>query len=230
MTLLNRSTLRRLQKLKQTPTVWEGDRRPLPVALSSQFKGDIGNKGEWIIWVDSVHVVRAMDIEPAESGREGMVRTLLKAMEYPQGPVEPSRPQKIVVSDRETQFFLRGVLQELDIKVDYAKTLPLIEEICEGLQAMVKPEHPPIPTDQAKQLMESAYQLWHNAPWELLGDHQIIAVTLNYGGMDTLYASILGFLGMEYGVLLYRSQDSLRQFRQQVLAQDTAPEDMEAVF
>ena len=165
-----------------------------------------------------------------DSGREAIVRTLLKAMEYPQGPVEPARPQKIVVSNRETQFFLRGALQDLDIKVDYAPTLPLIEEICEGLQAMLKPEPPPIPADQAQQLISTAYQIWHDAPWELLGDHHIISINLNYRGIDTLYVSVLGLLGMEYGLLLYRSQDSLRQFRQQVLVQDASPEDMEAVF
>lgn len=229
MTLFSRSTLRRLQNLKQTPTVWEGDRRSLPKALQAKAKGDIGNS-EWIIWVDSAHMVRAMEIEPADAGREAIVRALLKAMEYPQGPVEPSRPQKIVVRDREIQFFLRGALQELNIKIDYAPTLPLIEDICQGLEAMIRPAPPPIPTAQAQPLMTAAYQLWQDAPWECLGDHQIITVDLNYGGMDTLYVSVLGLLGMEYGLLLYRSQDSLRQFRQQILAEDGSPEEMESVF
>ena len=142
--------------------------------------------------------------------------------------MEPSRPQKILVCDRELQFFLRGALQGLDIKVDYAPKLPLIEEVCEGLQTMIKPEPPPIPDAQAQPLMAAAEQLWQDAPWELLADHKIIAIDIQYEGLETLYASLLGQLGMEYGVLLYRSQDSLRQFRQEVVAHDTSPDDMEA--
>jgi hypothetical protein len=33
MTTLNRSTLRRLKKLKQSSAVWEGDRRALPAKI-----------------------------------------------------------------------------------------------------------------------------------------------------------------------------------------------------
>jgi hypothetical protein len=183
-----------------------------------------------IIWADSDHFMRVMDVEPADSGREVMVRSLLKAMEHPQGPLDPSRPQKIVVRDRETQLFLRGVLQDLDIKVEYARELPLIEAVWEGLQEMFKPTPPSIPSGQVEHLMRACYCLWHDAPWEQLWDHNIIAIDVNYGDIDTLYVSVMGQLGMEYGALFYRSQDSLRQFREAVVGQDSASEKMEATF
>ncbi|WP_194045451.1 DUF6930 domain-containing protein, partial [Nostoc edaphicum] len=49
MTSFNRSTSRRLKKLTQIPSVWEGDRRPLS---SPNQLSDSEAKGECILWVD----------------------------------------------------------------------------------------------------------------------------------------------------------------------------------
>jgi calcineurin-like phosphoesterase len=67
-------------------------------------------------------------------------------------------------------------------------------------------------------LTEKAYELWQDAPWELLSDHHILSIELNQWDVGTLYVSVMGMLGMEYGVLLYRSLDSLKRFRASVLA------------
>jgi hypothetical protein len=61
---------------------------------------------------------------PTNCGYEPVVRTLLQANRTPQGNLPPARPHKIVVSDREIQFYLRGALQGLDIAIDYAPELP----------------------------------------------------------------------------------------------------------
>jgi hypothetical protein len=231
MTALNRSTRRRLQKLQQVPSVWEGDRRCLPAALNTHSPVELlEHGGDCVLWVDgSQGMVRAMDIVPAEAGPEVIVRTLLQAMEYPQGAAKPARPQKVLVQDREIQFFLRGALQDLGITIDYVPELPLIEEIFRSLQDVVSIEPPQLPPQYEASLLEKAHQIWDDAPWELLGDHQIIAIQLNQWDIGTLYASVMGLLGMEYGILLYRSVDSLRQFRQQMLA-DKSLEQMEAAF
>ena len=119
MNSLPLSTQQRLKKLPQIPSVWEGDRRP----LSGMQKGveiDDDAKGDCILWVDgSEGFVRSMDIVSPEMGIEAVVRTLLKAIENPHSPAKPARPQKIVVRNREIQFFLRGALQSLDINIDY---------------------------------------------------------------------------------------------------------------
>jgi len=231
MTALNRSTNRRLQQLRQLPSVWEGDRRTLSPGVLSSLEPDVEEQGECILWVDGTEgVVRAMDVVLANAGYEAVVRTLIRAMEAPHSSTQPARPQKIVVRDRELQFFLRGVLQDLDITVDYVSELPLIDEIFRGLQQGEGARPPELPPAQAEALLNVTHDLWHDAPWKLLDEEKILAVELNYGDVETLYVSILGMLGMEYGILMYRSLESLKQFRQRVLAAQDAPKQMEAAF
>lgn len=187
-------------------------------------------KGECILWVDGIEgVVRAMEVVPGESGPEAIVRTLLRAIEHPQSPAKPARPKKIVVKDRQMQFYLRGVLQDLDIAIDYAAELPLIDELFRGFQEVANSRPPKLPPQYAELLTKKAFELWYEAPWEKLADHQIIAIEVNQWDVETLYASVMGMLGMEYGILFYRSLDSLKRFRSQVLREDSF-EQMEEAF
>lgn len=233
MTGLNPSTYRRLLELPQISSVWEGDRRALssgapidPTWTDASTPSD----GECILWVDgSQGMVRAMDVVPPETGHEAIVRTLLRAMEHPHNPAKPARPQKIVVRDRETLFYLRGVLQDLDIALDYVPDLPLIDEIFRGFQDATNSRPPTIPPQFAAELLAKADLLWEDAPWSLLPDHKILEIQLNRWDLGSVYASVMGMLGMEYGILLYRSLDSLRQFRQRVLSDDSM-ERMEEAF
>jgi hypothetical protein len=235
MNALNQTTRRRLLRLPQIASVWEGDRRALTQGAyntSPEWNGekDISN-GNCILWVDgSQGVVRAMDVVPPDAGPETVVRTLLRAMEQPHSPSLPARPQKIVVSDRELLFFLRGVLQGLDITLDYVPDLPLIDEIFRGFEDAIHNRLPQLPEAYITTLPAKAMEIWELAPWQFLEDHQILAIELNQWDIDTLYISIMGKLGMEYGVLLYRSLDSLQRFRQQALAADESTEAMEEAF
>lgn len=233
MTALNHSTLRRLQQLKQLPSVWEGDRRRLIANGQGSdwmdMDAELPPEGDCILWVDGTQgMVRAMDIVTLQTGPEAVVRTLLKAMEQPHNPGMPARPKKIVVRDRELQFFLRGVLQDLDITLEYVPELPLIDEIFRGLQDAMGNRPPNLPPAYAEPLISKAFELWDDAPWEVLADHEIIAIELNHWDVKTLYASVMGMLGMEYGVLLYRSLDSLRQFRQRAISQESIEQMQEA--
>ncbi|HEY9738431.1 MAG TPA: hypothetical protein V6D06_19190, partial [Trichocoleus sp.] len=72
--------------------------------------------------------------------------------------------------------------------------------------------------------------LWEIAPWHVLNEQQVIAVDLNLWDIDTLYVSVLGMAGVEYGLLLYRSLESLKQFRQRVLSGDQTPKQMQEAF
>ncbi len=230
MSGLPAATVRRLQKLPQIPSVWEGDRHRLPgsLALGSQISPRLA-EGECILWVDGVQgVVRAMEVVPAGSGIEPMVRALIMAMERPNAAL-PARPQKVVVREREVQFFLRGILHELDIKVECQPELPLIDEILQSFTEVSEQILPPLPEKYAQLLAGKALTLWQEAPWEYLGDHHILAIELNQWDLETLYVSIMGQLGREYGVLFYRSLPSLKQFRQEAGQPDT-PEEMEEAF
>ncbi|MDY6940006.1 MAG: hypothetical protein SWY16_20425 [Cyanobacteriota bacterium] len=229
MTTLPQSTLRRLQQLPQTPCVWEGDRRPVAT------RGDVGGSttgthGECILWVDgSQGIVRAVDMVSEETGFEAIVRVLLRAMEHPHNPAQPARPQKIVVCDREVLFFLRGVLQDLDIALEYVRDLPLIDEIFRGFQEVVNVRPPQLPPQYSQLLDRSAFEIWQDAPWYYLSDHQIIGIEINRWDVETLYASVLGMLGLDYGILFYRSLESLKKFRASVMDRDSM-EQLEAAF
>ncbi|MFO7030122.1 hypothetical protein B9T07_08740 [Limnospira fusiformis CCALA 023] len=231
MTFLNRSTLRRLQKLPSIPSVWEGDRRPMSQGMSqTNLETDIETDNDCIIWVDgSQGMVRSMDMVSANIGPEAIVRTLLRAMEHPQSPTPAARPHKIVVKDREIQFFLRGVLQELDIVIDYVPDLPLIDEIFRGLQEVAESRPPQLPEPFVDPLLKKAYQIWQDAPWDKLVEHQIISIEINHLDVGTLYISTLGKLGMDYGVLMYRSLESLKRFRERVVA-DRPFDNLEEAF
>jgi hypothetical protein len=229
MNTLPQTTKRRLKKIPQIPSVWEGDRRLLSgvtINSDSEFEGD----GDCIIWVDgSEGFVRAMDVVSPEMGPEAIVRTLIRAMETPHSPAKPARPQKIVVRNREIQFFLRGALQGLDITIDYVPELPLIDELFRGFEEMGSARPPALPSAYELPLKQTASDIWQAAPWELLGDHEIIAIELNRWEVSTLYACVMGRLGQEYGILLYRSLDSLKRFRAAAVAED-AVEQLEKAF
>lgn len=230
MPTLTRATCRRLKQLPQIPSVWEGDRRPLSAGSATSVGLDMPEDGECILWVDgSQAVVRAMDMVPGEAGTEAVVRVLLQAMEHPHGPIPPARPQKIIVRDRELQFFLRGVLQDLDIVVDYVPDLPLIDEIFKGFEEAAEVQQPQLSPEYAEALREKAYAIWKDAPWQFLAEHQIVSIELNRWDIGTLYASIMGMLGVEYGILFYRSLESLKQFRQEIISNDS-PEQMQEAF
>ncbi|MCW6038679.1 hypothetical protein K4A83_20730 [Spirulina subsalsa FACHB-351] len=229
------NTLRRLQKLPQIPSVWEGDRRTLAdIGELQQLSLDGGEtsttNGDCILWVDgSEGVVRSVDLVSSEMGVEAIARSLLRAMENPQGGSQPARPQKIVVRDREIQFFLRGALQDLDINIDYVPDLPLIDELFRSFAAMNSAKRPRLPAPYLELLSNVAEELWELCPWDYLQDHQIITVTLNQWDVGTLYLSIMGMLGKEYGVLMYRSLESLRRFRSAVINNQVL-EELEEAF
>ena len=232
MSQLNSFTCRRLNQLPKLPSVWEGDRRGLAtnMVLNLEEGGD-NLQGDCILWVDGTQgMVRAISVVPSETGPEAVVRALLQAMEHPQNPAEPARPQKIVVRDREIQFFLRGALQNLDIAIDYVPELPLIDDIFEGLTQWGEQQSSRLPEPYANALIDKAYEIWRDGPWNILSEQQIIAIELNRWDVGTLYVSVLGMAGVEYGLLMYRSLDSLKQFRQRVLGSDQSPKNLQQAF
>lgn len=239
MTTLNRSTLRRLKKLKQTSAVWEGDRRTLPAKISQpQDSSNIiplhaheeESKSQCILWVDgSMGMVRSMDVVDSSVGQEAFVRALLQAIEHPQSPAQPSLPQKILVCDRELQFYLRGVLQDLGISVEYIERLPLIDEIFSHILESFSANPPVIPERFAEALHRQSEQLWHNAPWKSLWDHQVISIKLDAWDLETLYAIVMGKMGLEQGVIFYRTEESLVKFRHRIIA-GSSEDEIEETF
>jgi hypothetical protein len=235
MTLLTPTTCRRLQQLPQLSTVWEGDRLALETDMEPSYTDNPEENRDCILWVDGVQgVVRAVDVVPATAGQAAIVRTLLQAIEEPMEgtgeSTQPGRPKKIVVRNRELQFFLRGVLQDLDITIEYQPELPLIDQFCQGMQRLVSHRGPQVSPFYIQLLKTKAQDMWKVAPWKKLGDHQILAVTLNQSDIETLYVSIMGKIGLEFGLLFYRSLNSLKQFRQQIFKSAGSPGEAAEAF
>lgn len=226
MYTLPAASRRRLMKLPQSPVTWEGGYQTLPGGVQTGTEA----VRSCILWADhSQGMVRAAELTETLPDAESITRILIQAMEHPQAPSRPARPQRIIVQDRELQFFLRGALQELEIKVDYAADLPLLNDIFQGLMGFlqVPEEETPYLTD----LETLAEKLWNQAPWQHLADHEILTIELNQWELGTLYASLMGNAGMEFGVLLYRSLESLKQFRQHAMRQtEMSLEQMQAAF
>ncbi|NJL01082.1 MAG: hypothetical protein HC838_12315 [Spirulinaceae cyanobacterium RM2_2_10] len=229
MTHLPANTLRRLQRIPQVPfSTWEGDRRLLSgVTVSPDSEAE---DSECILWVDGTEgIVRVMDVVSPDVGLEAMVRSLIRAIEAPNSPGKPARPQKIVVSDREIQFFLRGALQDLDIAVDYVPDLPIIDELFHSFDTLSRPRLPQLSELHQELLQATAAAIWQAEPWVDLGDHQIFAIQINRWDVETLYVSLMGMLGKEFGVLLYRSLDSFQRFRSTIVREDNL-EQLEQAF
>ncbi len=230
MTNLPPTTRSRLQKIPLATAVWEGDRRPLG-NMASHLDGVKDVDEECIIWVDgSEGAVRAMDVVAKDMGMEAVVRTLLRAIESPHHPSQPNRPQKIIVRDREIQFFLRGVLQDLDINVEYSPQLPLIDRLFEGFAVMDDEQPAALPALYEQAIKGVASKIWHNAPWELLADSDILRVDLKDCEINQVYICIMGMMSAEYGILLYRSLDSLKQFRAAALGENNSATELEQAF
>ena len=231
MTGLPPSTLRRLKSLPQQTSTWEGDKRPLSPDLMDGLESGTQESGECIVWVDrSSPSVRAMDIVPAPSGMEATVRVLLQAMEHPNSGLPPARPTKLLVKNRELQLFLRGVLKDLDIKVDYSASLPLCDDLFEHVLATADSLASPLPPAIEAAMKQSAELILADEPWAVLDETQILAVELNHSDVETLYVSTLGMAGIDAGLLMYRSADSLRQFRQKVLDLDSTEATLQSAF
>jgi hypothetical protein len=232
MNSLPNNTKRRIKKIPQIPHVWEGDRLPL-AGMMSNLEPELEAEGECIIWVDaSEGFVRAMEVVRANTGPEAVVRTLLKAIEHPHNPAKPARPQKVVVRDRELQFFLRGALQNLDITVEYVPNLLLIDELWRNFAEMKEDSEDGISSELEESLQEVALEIWDQEPWQLLADHDVIKIELNRWDIDSIYACVMGMLGKEYGIILYRSLDSLKKFRCAALSadEDQLEAQLEAAF
>ena len=223
-------TCRRLSQLPRLTSVWECDRRPLTQAGLALSESAKAAQGDCIMWVDGLQgIVRGISVVPRETGNEAIVRTLLQAIETPQSGAEPARPRKVVVCDREIQFFLRGALQDLDIPVEHVSSLPIIDEVFEKLQSPEALQNE-LPKAFEKTLLEKAALLWKDAPWVYLSEQEILAIELNCWEIETLYLSVLGLAGMEYGLLFYRELSSLQQFRHQLMNSEDFSDGMQQAF
>ena len=236
MDCLSPNTIRRLRRLPQQPeSVWEGDRLALNAEVLNPNRPTESQQADCFVWVDeSLQLVRGIDAVMAGDGPTAFVQSLLKAMEEPLGwpdePTEPQRPGRVVVRDRELHFLLRGMLRELDICVEYQPELPLVDELLPGLQELMGMADD-ISERLYNVLADKAYDLWQVAPWQRLLDSEILSVEMKALGVTSpLYVSVIGRLGLEQGLVIYRSLNSLTAFREAVTQASRNPAQLQAAF
>ena len=231
MSSLNAITRQRLVKIPQSLNVWEGDRRRLmPNGLQLVTESNPVEIEEYVLWVNGTEgELRSMNVVEPNSYLEAIVSTLLEAIETPQSGSLPARPKKIVVRDREIFLYLKSIAQALKITLELVPELPVIDLVFEKFQDFRADPPSLISLKYGDFLLQKAAQLWKTAPWQLFGDHQILEIELNQWGMGTVYVSMLGNLGLELGILVYRNLDSLRTFRSKVGKRESL-EEMEAAF
>ena len=227
----NALTHKRLLKIPQTLNIWEGDRRKLmPDGLQLVNESNLVESEDYVLWVDgSEGVLRAMNVVMDGSSLEAIVATLIEAIETPKDGSSPSRPKKIVVRDREVFLYLKSIAKALKIILELVPELPIIDSIFEQFRAFRAGPPSLISPKYGDFLLEKTAQLWRTAPWIVFADHQILEVELNQWGIGTVYVSILGSLGLEIGILAYRSLESLRIFRSKV-GRRASIQEMEAAF
>ncbi|PJF37615.1 MAG: hypothetical protein CUN55_21170, partial [Phototrophicales bacterium] len=52
-----------------------------------------------------------------------------------------------------------------------------------------------------------------SSPWEVLCDHHVISIKIDLDESEQLYGCVVGKQNQEYAVILYRSLESIMQFR-----------------
>jgi hypothetical protein len=217
---LPESTLARLNKINQTPSVWEGDLITLEALGFDPTAREEMKASHCILWVDgTLGFVRSMEMILGKNNNEAFVRALLKAIERPNPPGEPTRPIRVLVKDRELQFFLRGILQPLGIQVEFMKNLVLIDQLIATFEQRKKNTSEMLGPHHAS-LEEVATELWEQEPWSFLRDSQIIKVEIKRARKkkQELFLSVMGQLGEEIGVAMYRNLEAFKDFRRKIVA------------
>jgi len=88
---------------------------------------------------------------------------------------------------------------------------------------------PALPPLYNSSIQELTQELWQEAPWEYIADHEIITIDLKEIHSQTIYLCVLGMSEQEYGMIFYRSLDSLKRFRQAALEEDSM-NNLEQIF
>ena len=143
-------------------------------------------------------------------------------------PTGPGLPAKILVNDAVLAAAAQALFAPHQVSVAYQEQLPVFEEAFQGLSERLgasEGAEPPKPFDWdlshavLAPLYQAAASYWRRAPWSYLPDHPPVVVQLGASGpqpgVETLYASILGALGMTMGVAFYYSAEGLERTMQQ---------------
>lgn len=223
MMTLPQTTLQRLKKLPRTHHLWECG--VTPIQELGQCLGVPDRHGFLFLCVDVEDVdLRHIGGLPESDDYEAIGTAIIAAIAQPLGEgVQPARPKKIVVGDRSLQFFLRGLLGPLEIEVEYQGRSLLLADLVRELHETMPEAIQGKNQIQNDFLMPQALSLWEQKPWQYVRDCDVLRMRVHYRGVrEEFYLSIMGLDGREQGIIIYRSQKSLLEFRSQLHSWDHA--------
>ena len=225
---LDSVTRRRLMKIPQAMAVWEGDRRNL-YALQVVTDEPPQEPEYYVIWMDGTQGALRSMLPVESSDLDAIVQALVQGMEMPPNGTEPARPKKIVVRDREIYLYLQSIAQDLKITLELVPELSMVDQVFEKFQEFREDPSGWVSSLYGELFAETAKKIFKTAPWVFFGDHQILEVELNQWGLGTVYVSTMGNAGLDFGLLVYRSLESFKVFRDYAVNPGTL-EEMEAAF
>ncbi|RMH66614.1 MAG: hypothetical protein D6676_04860 [Cyanobacteria bacterium J003] len=208
------ATIRRLLNLPQVAAIWVGGGRSL---------GTDNDEAFCAAWLDpKEQVIRSMGIGQFPPTPEQLTRLLVQAIEYPRHPeAQPCRPDAIIVDDRELQFFLRGVVAPLDIQVEYQAQVPPLDDFFEFMAAAATRDDQNVkvlPREYVPLYKQKIGEFAQLDIWRRLNSVTPLQLHCDAWDSPTLFAVLVSPQGAkrDFGLMLYRGQEALRNFWQQI--------------
>lgn len=221
---------------------WVGARLPLPVLADD---GDGPYRPDIALWLElpdglivGQRMLTGASEEEREDGEEGgLARALRDAIERPMAG-SPRRPERVRVPEHALVPEVRAVLGET-VPLEVAPT-PELEALVESMgealaesdeaEAAVSPylEGGRLRAESVGELFDSAAKLYRAAPWERIGEEQVIRADLPELGVEGACLSVLGGLGESFALLVFPSLEAWQGFVERLPEEPPeSPEDVE---
>lgn len=162
------------------------------------------------------HFILGQDITRAAPDIEAIYAVVEAAIQKrPPRTGKARRPRAILVESPELAEALRPTLDQLDIACT-VEAMPFVDEILKEVEAYMNEGHtePPglleiagVTPEYAAHLFAAAAQFYRAEPWFAFVGDVPLAIRLTPGDGTEFYASVIGGMGTEYGLTLYRDWD-----------------------
>jgi hypothetical protein len=204
--------------------VWEVGRRRLDVPVAELERQ--GKSAELLLAVQASGqggVIQA-NIVPASAPLTTLGDLVLQGMRQPMMG-KPRRPQLIRVNSQPEAAVLSTPLTTVGVRLEVATTLVLLDAVLEEMgtafggvggdyRAHAAHTGETLSQEGLRALFRAARAFYRAELWLEFGDEVLFEIELQaaHGRSKTLYGTVLGNMGEEFGLALYASLDEFRRF------------------
>lgn len=203
-------TLERFKRLPPRPgATWLGGVYHLPAWVKTD--DDKPFRLTVALWLSPMEpeVSQPRTIEPDEDAHRAALDALLEFGS------RVGRPMAIQVNSPELAQYLGAALMGTGTRVDYAATLPVMQEMLNDLAAHIRGREEPPPAlsgagvslEQMTVFAEAAAAYYRARPWTELGDEDLIAIEQPAAPQGMEFACVLGHGGHTFGLGFFESLD-----------------------